>query len=270
MSLIEANGTPLAYDEAGSGDPVVLVHGSWNQRQAWMFFVPELSSSFRVVSYDRRGHGESTAPPTEGTRQDDVADLAGLIEGLGIGPTYVVGNSYGAIVSLSLAAARPELVRRVVAHEPPLIPLLDADPATKSIADEQSRLLGEVRTRLEAGENAAAAEYFVDNVAVGPGAWAQLPQPARDTFVANAPTYLGELRDSDALHADLDALARSAVPVLLSQGDQSPAMFAPILDRVATALPDAQRTTIVGAGHIPHMTHPKEYAPVVRDFLLAT
>ena len=73
MPLIEANGTQLAYDDAGSGDAVVLVHGSWNQRQAWMFFVPGLSSSFRVVSYDRRGHGESTASPMEGTRRDDVA-----------------------------------------------------------------------------------------------------------------------------------------------------------------------------------------------------
>ena len=98
----------------------------------------------------------------------------------------------------------------------------------------------------------------------------QLPQQARDTFVANAPTYLGELRDPDALRADLDSLARSAVPVLLSQGDQSPAMFVPILDRVAAALPNAKRTTIAGAGHIPHMTHPKEYAAVIRGFLLAT
>ena len=270
MPVETVNGTPLGYDIAGAGDPVVLVHGSWNQRQAWMFFVPELASSFRVVSYDRRGHGESTAPPTEGTRQDDVADLAGLIEGLGIGPAYVVGNSYGAIVSLSLAAARPELVRKVVAHEPPLIPLLEADPVTKPIADEQGRLLGEVRRRLEAGDNAAAAEYFVENVALGPGAWTQLPPPARDTFVANAPTYLGELRDPDALRADLDALARSSVPVLLSQGDQSPAMFVPILDRVAAAVPSAKRTTVAGAGHIPHMTHPMEYAPIVRDFLLST
>ena len=110
----------------------------------------------------------------------------------------------------------------------------------------------------------------MENVALGPGAWAQLPQQARDTFVANAPTYLGELRDPDALHADLDVLARSAVPVLLSQGDQSPAMFVPILDRVAAALPNAKRTTIAGAGHIPHMTHPNVYGPIVRTFLLAT
>ena len=268
MALIEVNGTTLAYDDAGDGDPVVLVHGSWNQRQAWMFFVPELSSSFRVISYDRRGHGESTAEPTDGTIHDDIADLAGLIDKLGIGPAHVVGNSYGAIVSLSVTAAHPDIVRKVVAHEPPLMPLLEADPATKPIADEQGRLLGEVRARLEAGDHAGAAEYFVENVALGPGAWAQLPQPARDTFVANALTYLGELRDPDALHADLDALARTTVPVLLSQGDRSPAMFGPILDRVAAALPGAKRVTIAGAGHIPHMTHPGDYGPIVRSFLL--
>src|SRR2546429_9673428 len=120
--------------------------------------------------------------------------------------------------SRPLAAARPGPVGRVAAQEPPLLPLLDADPATKPIAEEQWRLLGEVRARLEAGENAAAAEYFVENVAFGAGAWAQLPQPARDGFVANAPTYLGELRDSDALRADLDSVSRTGIPVLLSQG----------------------------------------------------
>src|SRR5204863_532631 len=100
---------------AGSGDAVVLVHGSWNQRQAWTFFVPELSSSFRVVSYDRRGHGESTARPTEGTRLDDVADLAGLIDGLGIGPAYVVGNSYGSIGSLPRCPTQSERPSRAPA-----------------------------------------------------------------------------------------------------------------------------------------------------------
>jgi pimeloyl-ACP methyl ester carboxylesterase len=86
MPVEQINGTPLAYESVGSGDPLVLVHGSWNQREGWMFLVPELSPPFRVVAYDRRGHGGSTLEPADGTFDDDVADLAALIEQLEIAP----------------------------------------------------------------------------------------------------------------------------------------------------------------------------------------
>src|SRR5438874_99707 len=108
------NGTTLAYDVAGEGEPLILIHGSWGERQTWAFIVPGLAESFRVVSYDRRGHGESVAPPDAGTVHDDVADAAALIEGMDAAPAYVVANSYGSCIALRLAAERPELVKPMV------------------------------------------------------------------------------------------------------------------------------------------------------------
>src|SRR5204863_5341992 len=76
------NGTTLAYDMVGDGDPLILIHGSWGERPTWGFILPGLSESFRVISDDRRRHGERVCDPTAGTIADDVADAAAVIDGL--------------------------------------------------------------------------------------------------------------------------------------------------------------------------------------------
>jgi pimeloyl-ACP methyl ester carboxylesterase len=52
----------------------------------------------------------------------------------------------------------------------------------------------------------------------------------------------------------------------LTLGDQSPPLFAPVLDRLQSVLPHAERHTYVGAGHVPHITHPSEFATIVADY----
>jgi pimeloyl-ACP methyl ester carboxylesterase len=73
------NGVSLYWEVKGDGEPVVLVHGSWGDHNNWAQVVPALSSSLRVVTYDRRGHSASERPPAQGSIDEDVADLAGLI-----------------------------------------------------------------------------------------------------------------------------------------------------------------------------------------------
>jgi len=268
MDVESADGTTLTYEVAGDGDALVLIHGSWVDRQTWGFVIPGLVESFRVISYDRRGHGESTAPPDAGTIHDDVADVVTLIDALGHGPVHIVANSYGACTALRLAASHPQRLARMVCHEPPMLGALDADDDGRVIANTERRKLGEVRQRLEQGEHADSAEYFVEHVAIGPGMWSQLPPPMQETFVNHAPTFLGELRDPDAFGADLASLQRLSTPVLLTYGDQSPAFFAPIIDRLSSLLPNARQHLLPGAGHVPHMTHPDEFVRITRDFLI--
>ena len=267
MAVETINGTKLAYDVSGDGEAVVLVHGSWMERHTWALIAPALSGSFRVVTYDRRGHGESVPEPEGSTVHDDVADLAALITALDLAPAHVVGNSMGSCIALRLAATHPELVGRMVCHEPPLRSLLAADPETRPIAEDQERKLAVVRERLEQGDDVGAAEYFVDEAAFGPGTWAQLPPPVPEVTVHHAPTFLGELRDHDAFRAEPDLLARATAPLLLTNGEQSPPMFAAILERLLPVLPGARLQVIPGAGHVPHISHATQYVPVVRSFL---
>ncbi|HEX6132251.1 MAG TPA: alpha/beta hydrolase [Actinomycetota bacterium] len=267
MATATVNGVRLFYEMAGDGGaPLVLVHGSWDSHEDWDLVVPRLAGSFRVFAYDRRGHSRSERPAGPGSVREDVADLAALVEHLGLAPAWVVGNSFGASITLRLAVERPDLLRGLVVHEPPLFGLLADDPALAPMLDEVRRRVESVVRRIASGDHAGAAEEFVENVALGPGSWSQLPPELRRTFVANAPTFLDEANDPEALAFDLDRVRGLSRPALLTLGDQSPPTFAPVVAKLAGALPRGQVRTFRGAGHIPHATHPDAFVEAIIAF----
>jgi len=257
-SRAQVNGVRIAFRDVGNGEPLVLVHGSWGSLHNWDTVVALLAEHYRVISYDRRGHSESEKVAGQGTFAEDVADLAALVEALDAAPAWVVGNSVGAIITLRLAAGRPDLVRGIIVHEPPLRRQL-----SEGGADEPLLVVLDL---IRAGEHAAAAERFVDDVALGPGAWARLPTLMRAAMVGNASTYLDEELASDSRMVDEAALSRYEGPVLISSGGQSPPIFQPIVRHLARLLPQAQCVEYAGAGHVPHLTHPKAFVHEVTTF----
>ena len=263
MPIEVVNGVRLRYEVAGSGEPLVLVHGSWGDHHNWDALAPLLTDRFEVLTYDRRGHSDSETPAGQGSVKDDAADLAALIELLGHGPAHVVGNSFGGAISLRCAARNPELVRTLTVHEPPLLMLLADDPVTAPVVEAVGQRIGAVVELLTTGENAKGAEQFVEQIALGPGEWANLPPEAQQTFIGNATTWLDEANDPDALTIDLASLSDYTGPALLTQGSESPPFFALVLDKIAATLAQAQRLTIEGAAHVPHMSHPQEYAAIL-------
>jgi pimeloyl-ACP methyl ester carboxylesterase len=268
MTVASVNGTGLFYEVSGAGEvPLVLVHGSWGSHHNWDRVVPGLAGSFRVLTYDRRGHSESERPPAQGSIREDVADLAALIEHLGLGPAWVAGNSFGASITLRLAAERPDLLRGIIAHEPPLFSLLAHDSSVTPMLDEVGKRIGAVVERIASGDHAGAAEQFVETVALGPGAWAQLSPDLQQTFITNAPTFLDEARDPEQLTFDLAWIRTFPRPSLLTKGAHSPPPFAPVVARIAGVLPDASVVTFPGAGHIPHTTHPEAYVEALMAFI---
>src|SRR5688572_25521444 len=137
MATANVNGVRLFCEVSGTGEiPLVLVHGSWGSHHNWDLVVPGLAESFRVLTYDRRGHSESERPSGQGSVREDVADLASLIEHLGLVPAWVGGNSFGASIALRLAGERPGILRGVIAHEPPLFSLLADDPSMAPMLKE--------------------------------------------------------------------------------------------------------------------------------------
>jgi pimeloyl-ACP methyl ester carboxylesterase len=268
MAVANVNGVRLFYEVSGAGEvPLVLVHGSWGSHHNWDLVVPGLAESFRVLTYDRRGHSESERPPEQGSIREDVADLAALIGHLGLGPAWVAGNSFGASITLRLAGERSDLLRGVIAHEPPLFSLLANDPSVAPMLDEAGKRIGAVVERIASGDHAGAAEQFVETVALGPGTWAQLPPDLQQTFITNAPTFLDEAHDPEQLAFDLAWIRAFHRPSLLTTGDQSPPTFAPVVAKVADVLPNASVVTFPGAGHIPHITHPDAYVEAIMAFI---
>jgi len=268
MPTSAVNGIGLFWEVTGDvGDPMVLVHGSWGDHGNWASVVPALSRRFRVLTYDRRGHSSSERPGGQGSVREDVADLAAVLEDLQHAPAHVVGTSFGASIVLRLAAERPDLFRSLIVHEPPLFGLLKDDPiAVPALAAVRERISA-VASLLTAGDLTTGARQFVETIAFGPGAWPDLPQHVRETFVFNAPTWLDEVHDPEALEIDLSGLGRFAAPALLTVGDQSPPFFPPVVDTISAVMPRARTGTYAGAGHVPHLSHPAEFVDVVTEFI---
>ena len=264
--MIEVNGIRLSYTISGKGEiPLVLVHGSWVSRQNWDLVVPQLENSFRVLAYDRRGHGDSERPGGQGSILEDVADLAALIENLGLAPAWVAGNSLGGSITLRLAGDRPELLRGITVHEPPLFSLIEDDPNLAPLAEKDAKTDAKAAELIASGDHAGAAEYFIE--ANAPGMWTQSPPEFRKIMIDNAPSFLDDANDPDLATFELEWIRGFPAPALLTLGDQSPPQFAPVISKLAEALPTADISTFRGAGHAPHMSHPDAYVEAITSFV---
>lgn len=127
---VRANGVRLHVARAGSGDPVLLVHG-WPQHWfAWRHVIGELAGDFALIAPDLRGLGWSDAPGRGYEPDTFVADLVALLDALGIERASVIGHDWGGYTSLVLAAKHPDRVSSVIAiNTPHLWPPVDARTA---------------------------------------------------------------------------------------------------------------------------------------------
>ena len=158
MPISVINGIRIYSEWHGEGAPVVLVHGSWGDHHDWDPVVPGLARTFRTLTYDRRGHSQSERPASQGSIEEDVADLALLITAQHVAPAHIVGHSFGGSIVLKLAAARPDLFASLTVHEPPLLGLLGNDPGLPAV---QQRIEAVIAT-LQSGRTELGAQQFVE------------------------------------------------------------------------------------------------------------
>jgi pimeloyl-ACP methyl ester carboxylesterase len=102
------------WDFGGAGPAVLPLHGLAGHAREWAATATWLAERRRVVTFDARGHGQSSRCPDDVGRDALVADAAFVLGALRLGPAVVVGQSLGGLTALSLAARRPELVRGLV------------------------------------------------------------------------------------------------------------------------------------------------------------
>jgi pimeloyl-ACP methyl ester carboxylesterase len=239
---------------SGEGDPLVLIHGGWTDHTTWSRLVEPLAQSFLVVRYDRRGHSRSERGRVHPTRRRHEDDLAAFIERLDCAPVHLVGTSYGALIALALAGRRPDLVRSVVAHEPPALDLVEM-PGVEALFDR-------VREEIIAGDSAAATKRFFEEAVLGPGGWDLVPEPVRRAAIANAETFVDMLADPAWGALPVDDVSRFSGPVLVTYGDAGPAWLPQIAMTVAERI-GCPTVSIPGAGHTPHHTHPEALAAII-------
>src|SRR5215216_4019638 len=120
--LIQAGTTKLYHELRGSG-PALLITGGTGDAGEWTNLAPTLAEEDTVVTYDRRGMSRSPRPDgwTATSIAEQADDAAGLLRALEAAPAMVVGHSGGASIACELVARHPELVRRAVLYEAPLV-----------------------------------------------------------------------------------------------------------------------------------------------------
>jgi pimeloyl-ACP methyl ester carboxylesterase len=258
------DGTPIACDTAGDGPAMILVGGAFSYRRykSWVQLAELLAPRFRVVTYDRRGRGDSgdTAPYAV---EREIEDLAALVEAAG-GSAHVFGMSSGGVLALRAAAAGVP-VERAAVYQPPFT--VDASGHLPP-PDFESRLDALVAS----GDRGATVRYFMREGMGAPRALVGALRLARPLWrnleaVAHTLPYDYAVMNGTVHGTPLapEPWASIATPTLVLDGGKSPAPLRLAADTLALHMPNARRRTVAGQSHNVSMT---VLAPVLGDFLL--
>jgi pimeloyl-ACP methyl ester carboxylesterase len=269
-STVRANGVELHYVEAGEGQPVVMVHGSLSDFRTWSLQRKFFSRRYRVVTYSRRYHFPNDHPkePADYSALLHAGDLAALIHALRLGSVHLIGSSYGAYISLLMAARHPELVRTLVVGEPPLFPLLKRDREGASLLRRFLRTTWEPsRKALQENDVERGVRTFYDGIDAA-GSFDRLSPSVRAGMLENAFSMRAEAisRSGFPAFTKKDAL-RIRVPCLLLNGELSPRLFHRITDLLEQRLPLTERMVVPRASHSMHSHNPRKYNEIVLRFL---
>ncbi|NJP48642.1 alpha/beta fold hydrolase [Streptomyces sp. SBST2-5] len=252
----------LAYLEAGSGDPVVLLHGGFLDHRMWDAQVAALAGTHRVIAPDARGHGAS-ANATRPYRQTD--DVAALLTHLGIDSAVLIGLSMGAGTAVDTALEHPGLVRALVVtgagtSEPDF-----QDPWTTSLMAEWARALA-------AGDVEAWLEAFLRFL---PGPHRTADEVPPEILHKHREMALGTIRKHTAGEPDhrvpvtrtWERAAGIGVPVLAVRGALESEDHLRLTERLARTVPDGRLATVEGTAHYPNEERPGVYNALLTDFL---
>ena len=256
----------LYYELAGSGPPLVLVHGFACGIRSWDPQVRVLARSHRVLTYDVRGHGISDAPRDAAAYSQPISveDLRGLLDHLRIKRAVIGGLSMGGNIALNFALAHPRMVSGLV--------IADTGSGSDSAADWAATIhtLADTAERggIEAFADATMAlSLFARYVAQGPDAerfirTCVLSHRAHG-IAHTAREVLGKRPSIYALEPGLRALR---VPTLLIVGEHDEPCVK-VHDFMARTIPRAKAITIPGVGHLSNLEAPAAFNAAVRRFL---
>jgi pimeloyl-ACP methyl ester carboxylesterase len=249
----------LVYEEHGAGPPVVLLHGYPLNRSMWQPQVAALRDSYRVVTPDLRGLGETDATPSV-TMEDLARDVAELLDELKIARAVIGGLSMGGYVTLAFARLFPERVRALV--------LADTKAANdtdelRAAREQQARLM------LEQGMTAMADGFLPRLLAAR--AFTEQPEvveQVRAMMLSTKPTGAAAAQRAMAARRNhLDFLPSVKAPALIIVGSED--ALTPPADAAAmhAALPNSRLVALPGAGHLANLESPAEFNQAVREFL---
>lgn len=258
MLSVEIDGFRVAYQRAGGGPPLILLHGILSDSRAWNRQLADLASDYTVVAWDAPGAGQSS-DPSESFGSDDYADcLSAFMEALELDQAHVLGLSWGGVLAQELYRRHPERVRSLI--------LADTYAGWKGSLPEAV-----CEERLEA---------CLRESELPPAEW--VPGWLPGLLTENAPQ---ELRDEVAevmsdfhptgyramalalVEVDTrDLLPQIRVPTLLLWGEADERAPLSVAQQLRDAIPSARLVVIPQAGHESNVEQPTRFNAAVREF----
>ena len=252
------DGVSLHYQEHGSGDPpLLLLHGFTGSSLDWLDVVDELAGARRVVTYDQRGHGDSTNTGDASSYTFDqlADDLAFVIDDRELAPLDLLGHSMGGIVSMKFALAHPDQLRSLILMDTAGAPAGTIGAAFIQMVADTAREKGmegvaEMMVRFLEQQPTPPRPAVIDRI--------RRKMTSMDVTAFSA--FANELNEYGSL---LDGLARLALPVTVIVGENDAGLRAGADDLAAT-IPGAELVVIPDAGHSPQEDNPTAWLGAIK------
>jgi pimeloyl-ACP methyl ester carboxylesterase len=262
MPIVRVNDIDLYYQTAGAGETLVLIAGFACDHTIWELMLPAFTPHYRVVTFDNRGVGQTSAPHAPYSVRQMADDTAGLLAALGPGPVHVVGHSMGGMIAQELALNYPDRVRSLM--------LL----ATRAQGDARERAIIEMWGRLPRlidpadGVRLVLPWLYTNAFFAPPGA----EQAAVDQILSNPhpPTPHGVYRQSQAINAcdTADRLGDIRCPTLVLVGREDILLPVACSQALAEGIPGAELVVLDGTAHNFVVETPDAVAAALLVFLV--
>lgn len=261
MKTVPVGDITIAYKEAGSGEPLILIMGYAGTMDMWdTRMVNQLAQQYRVIVFDNRGMGHSTSSDREYSIRLFANDTAGLMDALGIKKAHVMGWSMGTFVAQELTLNEPEKVDKLILYAGTPGGKEAVPPAPRVIA----ALTNTTGTDRERGERLFGVLF--------PPAWLkENPDPSKYFPRVTETSPAGDVRRQDAAilawNGTYSRLPEIQQPLLLIAGEQD--VIAPPGNSllIAGQVPQSWVVRIRGGGHGLMYQYPDEVASIVLTFL---
>lgn len=258
----EINGITLAYEDKGTGFPIVFLHAFPFNRTMWDQQADALSSGFRTVSIDLRGHGESDAPVWRYSLDQYADDVQSLLSDLNISQAVFVGLSMGGYLLFALYRKYPTLIRGLVL----------ADTRAEGDKPEQLRWRFDLAQRTAAQGAVAVIDDMLPKL-LAPKTYANRPELVERVraIMGTAPVsgIVGDLMAMAERQDSTDLLATVMVPTLVIVGSDDVLTTPADAERIAKGIPGAKLITIPNAGHLSNMEQPEPFNRALEAFATA-
>ncbi|HEY9286104.1 MAG TPA: alpha/beta fold hydrolase [Pyrinomonadaceae bacterium] len=261
MAVRSVRGLEMAYDEAGSGVPVVLLHGFPFNRTLWREQLETLAATHRVVAPDLRGFGETSLSREDAATMEEMArDVAALMDELRIERAILGGLSMGGYVALAFFRLFSRRVRALV--------LADTRPQADS--EEGRRDREEMARRALDGGMGAIAEAMMPKL-LAPATHMKNPQAVarvREMILSTKPeAAAAALRGMAARQDQTNSLQNILQPTLIVVGSEDQLTPPADSETMRREIRGSRLEVIDGAGHVSNVERPREFNAALTKFL---